>query len=817
MLIVAFMAMVISPASADAVIMRVVSLREAIDQHPYIFLARVEQVEPDRPGVVLVTKGEDALKGQTPVDRLAINLRGDAEAKKGNHTQVMLDRLRVGRQAVVFLLKAGQRYEAMAFLDGTWFSLQGTLEADGQAVRWAFLHCEPYLRRTYAGTTDGLRKVIQDYLVRKVEPPKPNIQEKPGFGPEAEKKSQLPPVPSSGITRRELYGVIPSAVLVAPLAVVAAIFPGLFARLAVGMKRWRAFLAIASLTSTISLIYYFTSSYLPDSQYVSPFAMSVYLLGLVGFGLLWAGKRYRRLAAEDDHITDTPRRAEIITLCVLTLLVALLAASSRLFGPWKTALEPPMREFTFIALGLAVATLYSGYRILTRAADRRPDGTDPPRKLSLSGESVALGTLFLCSLSTLLSTASPSRTLVVTSAVDTGEVQVRTIWLEGEQVISERLTVQGDHLYCGTVKTVGFRQRGQLLAVNRHTGKLLWSFDADQSLKPPFSGVGLGDGRLYFGEGLHSDSDCQCYCVDSQTGRLAWKQPFPTTSHTEGKPAIAGGRVYFPAGDDGLICLDAATGQRLWQLPGKSQQLHIDGAPAISDQLVFAGSGLYSATLLAVDVATGDIRWKVPAPYRSFAAPLVFGEHVIYGVGTGNMTSDTVDYTSDGCTIQEKAPAGAILCLEAQTGNILWRYDLDRSVHTPLAADESSVYATSRDGCVHCLNRRTGKPRWRTAIGGAITAGPALASSDGLTTAVYAVSREGNVACLNPLDGRAFWLKPLPDFTWTGVDTDGIVTTPIVVQDNPHKRTIYVGGMTLSANTRARQAAIFVFEEHRPE
>src|SRR6185295_6557702 len=97
-----------------------------------------------------------------------------------------------------------------------------------------------------------------------------------------EKKDKQEPIQETGDRRQEthlspvpcllspgfgLFAVIPSFVLVGPLAIVAALFPGVFARMAVGMKRWRAFLVVASINSTLAITYYFTQKYLPSSRW----------------------------------------------------------------------------------------------------------------------------------------------------------------------------------------------------------------------------------------------------------------------------------------------------------------------------------------------------------------------------------------------------------------------------------------------------------------------------------------------------------------------------------------------------------------------
>lgn len=615
-----------------------------------------------------------------------------------------------------------------------------------------------------------------------------------------------------------LLGVIPSLALVGPLAVLAALFPGVFARLAVGMKRWRAFLVVAGVNSTLAVVYFFIRKYLPDWWVFGPTGFTVGLMAITAVGLGWAGRRYRRLAGEDAAITATPGRRELRTLLGLTLFVAAVVASVRLFGPWSAALQLPMREFTFIGLGLLVATLYAAYRAATQSVD----GIALPVRLSLSGETVGLGTLFLCGLVTVLLANSGTRTVTVgTTTGDADEpigprlVNVTTFEIPSATQVMSGLALHGDRLYFGAVDQTGFAQNGRLVALDRSTGRVAWSFEPDAGMKAVFSTPTVADGRVYCGEGLHEDTGCRFFCVDAATGKSVWKEPFPTASHTEGSAVVFDGKAIFPAGDDGLYGADAATGAKLWQLPGKANRLHIDGPPATDGTRVFIGSGLHTYVLLGIDAATGKEVWRTPVNLRSFGAPLVVGRHVVFGLGTGNLTADTYDYPEE-TGPKETEPAGAVVCVEAETGELVWKYDLTRPVHNPLAADAFSVYATSRDGCVHCLDRKTGKLRWKTGIGGAITSGPALATSGGFPVAVYAVSREGNVACLNPHTGRVVWEKQLPGFTWNGQEYDGVYSTPVVVTTPTpagSRREVYVGGMTLSPNTQKRTAAVFRFED----
>jgi hypothetical protein len=491
----------------------------------FIFVGTVDSVAPDKPGVVF--KSEAKLKGDPPFDRLAVNLTGDDDAKKGGHTKVMLDRLEPGRKLVVFARKKGKRYDAMAFMEGTWFSMQGVPDDDGKAVRWRFLHCEPYLRRTFKGTTAELKKVVEDGLAKKADPPGVNEKEPPGFGPPVEKKEKkcdtpanpdregggnaLPPPSRSGLAKSvALFAVIPSFVLVGPLAIVAALFPGVAARMAVGIRRWRAFLVVASTNSTLALAYWFLAlkQYLPDWWVFGYRGFTTLLLASTAVGLLWAGRRYRRMAGEEPAITGVPGRGEFYALAGLLGLIAVILVAARLFGDsWRDLVDLPMREFTLIGIALFAATLYAAYRVLTASADQLPDGTSPAVRLSLSGESVGLGALFLGGVVALLVGGTHADTtpaaLLGTQAGDTADVigpqlaDVRVFEIpDAHQVMSNGITVDGDRLYLGASKQSGFGVDGFVYCLDRNTGKQLWKFDNDEDMKPVFCTPTAADEKL---------------------------------------------------------------------------------------------------------------------------------------------------------------------------------------------------------------------------------------------------------------------------------------------------------------------------------
>ncbi len=164
---------------AVAFIERLTPLKNVIDDSDAIFVATVDRLDPARPAAVL--KVGRALKGKAGTERLPVNLAGDKEG----HSPKLLERLAEGLPVVVFATDLGKKRLALAYSDGTWFQIVG--QPDGKDVRWAFTHCEVYLRRTFKGSTADLETAVADALSGKTAAPKPDPKEPPGLGPVVKK------------------------------------------------------------------------------------------------------------------------------------------------------------------------------------------------------------------------------------------------------------------------------------------------------------------------------------------------------------------------------------------------------------------------------------------------------------------------------------------------------------------------------------------------------------------------------------------------------------------------------------------------------
>ena len=314
----------LSAAPAPAVIKVLTPLSKVVTPVPFIFVAEVDKVDPDKPSVIF--KFSENLKGKTTLERLPVNLTGDSFSKKDGHTKVMLDRLAPGRKLILFVVEEKGKLYATGFIEGTWFQMDGTVDQDTKAVRWAFLHAEPYFRRTFKGTTAELKAVIEGAVAGTKKPPEPDESVPHGFGPtvEEEKKKEKQEKKDepqangrqqpAGFVSGPLFGVIPTVVFIGPLAILAAIFPNVFAGFASGLQRWRAFLVVMSINGTLAAVYYFTRTSLPDAWYASEtaYASLILLVEIAGLGI--AGRRYRIVAQEDPRTTEAPTRPELLAV-----------------------------------------------------------------------------------------------------------------------------------------------------------------------------------------------------------------------------------------------------------------------------------------------------------------------------------------------------------------------------------------------------------------------------------------------------------------------------------------------------------------------
>jgi outer membrane protein assembly factor BamB len=252
-------------------------------------------------------------------------------------------------------------------------------------------------------------------------------------------------------------------------------------------------------------------------------------------------------------------------------------------------------------------------------------------------------------------------------------------------------------------------------------------------------------------------------------------------------PAVADGRVY-ASGTDGIGAWDLQTGKQVWYHEDKKDEdghrLGLAGSPGAGDGLVVVG-GL-EGDLLALDAATGDVKWQAKVGTEVLAAPAVGQGLVLVRSIDGRVTAFDAASGERRWFWEKEAPAltvrgnsspllapgaafignddGTLSALTISNGAQIWeqlvstgegRNELDRMADvdgTPVL-DGTTIYVTSYKGQTLSIDGPTGRPLWSHDAGGPGTVGVA-------SDRVVVSDAKGTVWALAKTDGSALWQQP---------------------------------------------------------
>jgi hypothetical protein len=129
----------------------------------------------------------------------------------------------------------------------------------------------------------------------------------------------------------------------------------------------------------------------------------------------------------------------------------------------------------------------------------------------------------------------------------------------------------------------------------------------------------------------------------------------------------------------------------------------IQSSAAIADGAVYVG--VESADLLAIDLATGKLRWKYRAQDGiDESSPLVH---------------DGVVYVGD--------IAGTLHAVRAADGKALWTFKTESEIRSSPVISGDRVFIGSYDGNLYCLSVKDGKVLWKFTTSSYVHATPAIA------------------------------------------------------------------------------------------
>ena len=131
---------------------------------------------------------------------------------------------------------------------------------------------------------------------------------------------------------------------------------------------------------------------------------------------------------------------------------------------------------------------------------------------------------------------------------------------------------------------------GNILAVNKDTGKRLWAIDLETAIS---GGVGYGSGMVMVGT-----IDGIVYALDEDNGSTIWTAQVST--EILASPKTNGKVVVVQTVDNKLFALDAVSGEELWQHDGDAPILSVRGTSEalVTDNMVLSGFDFRQANCL---------------------------------------------------------------------------------------------------------------------------------------------------------------------------------------------------------------------------
>ena len=385
---------------------------------------------------------------------------------------------------------------------------------------------------------------------------------------------------------------------------------------------------------------------------------------------------------------------------------------------------------------------------------------------------------------------------------------VNWAWKKSGEAFYSSPAVVGNRVYVASAKASAFGSgSGKIYCFDADTGAVVWA-SAPKGYRPTFSSPVISGRRLVCGEGLHLTSDARIICLDIRPeakGKVLWT--FQTHSHVECSPVIADGRVFIGAGDDGYYCLDLETGGEIWHKPGEGYP-DAETSLAVHDGRVYAGLGLGGRAVCVFDAETGRQVRRIPTPQAVFSPPAVYADKLYIGMGAGDYVNSAevaarkevakrrARLAKAGKTAaqidaavrearREFAPGGQVWCVDLADAGLRreWVFKTPRTILGAIAVTADEVYFGSRDGCVYCLDRKTGHQIARAELHGPIKASPAVTDEY-----VYAVTAAGTLFGLTRRTLEPVWEIKLGSAAATGETEAMCISSPAVARGR-----IYVG------------------------
>jgi len=226
---------------------------------------------------------------------------------------------------------------------------------------------------------------------------------------------------------------------------------------------------------------------------------------------------------------------------------------------------------------------------------------------------------------------------------------------------------------------------------------LLWR---SQGLGHGYSSVSIASGMIYTAGSIEKDTVITALNLDGKVlwqvkNGKAWTGDHPGT---RGTPTIDGGRLFHQSPLGNLLCLEAKTGDRIWEFNILEKFQSKIATWAMAESLLVDGEHLIccpggpQTCMVALNKKTGSVVWKAPSTEElaGYASPAL------------------IEY--QGMRIVITLTSKGMVGVNADTGELLWH------VKHKSYADENVMMPIFHDGHVFISTLKAGSVKWKINV-----------------------------------------------------------------------------------------------------
>jgi outer membrane protein assembly factor BamB len=243
-----------------------------------------------------------------------------------------------------------------------------------------------------------------------------------------------------------------------------------------------------------------------------------------------------------------------------------------------------------------------------------------------------------------------------------------------------------------------------------------------------FTGFAVRGSTLYAGQ------DKNCYAYNLVSMKRLWSFT-PDSEESIMGLALGANRVYVACGPEykktkaDLICLNAATGKRVWRLPRSTRSQVVK----FRDGVVY--TSLEQGTVSAISAVNHHVIWTAKLPRSN---------------NLGIVNVDSILVEPQGIAVS----CGPITSgIDPSTGRVTWQHSGEQTFGDSLIGTQGIVLVRGSPGSV-ALDILSGRERWRSAAGG---------DASTIFGTRIAVLGDGEVSVIDPMTGRVSWSHRVGD------------------------------------------------------